>query len=191
MQNTDLLLQFQSVHKPFCFNEKPMLVWRAGSKSFHREIEMVLDEIDYKILRILQQNADLPITEIGEQVGLSHTPCWRRIKKMQDSGILGKRHYQINGKEIDFDISIFVFIKLNQHSAGVLDEFEEHVRPIPEVVQCFTVSGEFDYLLRIVVKSVHDYEKTVKEQILKLPNVGTVNSHFSLKEIKNTTELPI
>ncbi|MEM9330856.1 MAG: Lrp/AsnC family transcriptional regulator [Pseudomonadota bacterium] len=150
-----------------------------------------LDEIDFKILRILQENADVNINDIGQAVGLSHTPCWRRIKKMEDSGIIRVKRSILDSEKIGLDVSIFVFVRLDTHTSEVLESFEEATRSVPEILQCYTMSGEFDYLLRVVVKSVRDYEKTVKGRLLKLPHVGVMNSHFALNEIKNTTSLPI
>lgn len=150
-----------------------------------------LDDIDLKILRILQEQADVNITEIGERVGLSHTPCWRRIKKMEDAGIIQNRVCLVSPEKIGLDVSIFVFVRLDIHSSEVLDEFEAATKFIPEILQCYTMSGEFDYLLRVVVPSVRDYEQAVKGKLLKLPHVGTMNSHFALNEIKNSTALPI
>ncbi len=154
-------------------------------------INKPLDDIDMKILRILQFEPDINIADIGEQVGLSHTPCWRRIKKMEESGIIAGKFCLIDAEKIGLDVSIFVFVRLAIHSAQVLTEFEEATINIPQIMQCYTMSGEFDYLLRVVVPSVRDYEKAVKGTLLKLPHVGMMNSHFALNEIKNTHCLPI
>lgn len=150
-----------------------------------------LDDIDLQILRILQENSDKNINEIGERVGLSHTPCWRRIRKMDEAGIIKSRNCILDAEKIGLDVSIFVFVRLDTHSSEVLEEFEAATLKVPQILQCYTMSGEFDYLLRIAVRSVRDYEKTVKGQLLKLPHVGNMNSHFALNEIKNTTSLPI
>jgi len=150
-----------------------------------------LDTIDLKILRLLQRDCDMNINQIGEMVGLSHTPCWRRIKKMEDAGIIDSRKCILNAEEVGLDVSIFVFVRLDTHSSEILENFEEATEQIPEIMQCYTMSGEFDYLLRVVVNSVREYEKTIKGKLLKLPNVGAMNSHFALNEIKNTTELPL
>lgn len=150
-----------------------------------------LDEIDLKILRILQRDPDRNITDIGEAVGLSHTPCWRRIRKMQDSGVIRGRIMLLDAEKIGIDISVFVFVRLERHSPGVLEEFEEAARKVPEILQCYAMSGEFDFLLRVAVASVRDYERAVKGELLKLPHVGTMHSHFALNEVKNTNELPI
>lgn len=149
------------------------------------------DETDLKILRILQSEPDININDIGEKVGLSHTPCWRRIRKMQESGLLKGRTWQVDGEKAGLDVVIFVYVRLSIHSAEGLEAFEAATQNIPEILQCYTMSGEFDYLLRVVVPSVRDYERTVKGKLLKLPNVGMMNSHFALNEIKNTSRLPI
>ncbi|MDJ0612424.1 MAG: Lrp/AsnC family transcriptional regulator [Rhizobiaceae bacterium] len=150
-----------------------------------------LDDLDLKILRLLQQDSDIAISDLGEHVGLSHTPCWRRIKKMQEAGIILGNRSLLDAEKVRLDVSIFVFVKLDTHSADVLDAFENATATVPEILQCYTMSGEFDYLLRVVVSSVREYEKTVKGKLLKLPHVGTMNSHFALNEVKNTTELPL
>ena len=150
-----------------------------------------LDEIDLKILRILQSEPEINISDVGEKVGLSHTPCWRRIRKMQESGLLKGRVWLVDGEKAERDVSIFVFVRLDTHSAEVLEAFEAATQNIPEILQCYTMSGEFDYLLRVVVPDVKAYERAVKGKLLKLPNVGIMNSHFALNEIKNSTALPL
>ena len=152
---------------------------------------MKLDEIDLVILRILQQNSDMAISDIGEKVGLSHTPCWRRIKKMHEAGIIQGNRGILDPEKLQLDVSIFVFVKLDVHSAEALEAFEKATANVPEIMQCYTMSGEFDYLLRVVVSSVRDYEKAIKGKLLKLPHVGMTNSHFALNEVKNTTQLPL
>ena len=132
-----------------------------------------------------------PLGVIGEAVGLSHTPCWRRIRKMEDAGIISGRRCMLDAEKVGLDVSIFVFVRLDVHSPEVLEEFENATASVPEILQCYTMSGEFDYLLRVVVSTVREYERTVKGRLLKLPHVGVMNSHFALKEIKNSTELPI
>lgn len=152
---------------------------------------MKLDEIDTKILRILQEDASVNIGEVADRVGLSHTPCWRRINKLEESGHIKQRLCILDAEKIGMDVSIFVFVRLDTHSSEALEEFEHATRHIPEILQCYTMSGEFDYLLRVVVSTVRDYEKAIKGRLLKLPHVGMMNSHFALNEIKNITALPI
>ena len=150
-----------------------------------------IDETDRKILRMLQRDGESSIAEVAAVVGLSHTPVWRRIKRLQEAGILGPRRYRLDPERIGMDISILVFVKLDRHSSDVLESFEAAVQNVPEILQCYTMSGEFDYLLRVVVASVRDYEKAVKGRLLHLPHVGNLNSYFALNEIKNSQELPL
>ncbi|MCP4185073.1 MAG: Lrp/AsnC family transcriptional regulator [Hyphomicrobiales bacterium] len=150
-----------------------------------------LDDIDFKILRILQSEPDINIFAIGERVGLSHTPCWRRIKKMEENGIIVGKVCLIDPEQIGLDVSIFVFIRLAIHSAKVLTQFEKATLLVPQILQCYTMSGEFDYLLRVIVATVREHEKTVKGILLKQPHVDIMNSHFALNEIKNSTCLPL
>ncbi len=150
-----------------------------------------IDETDRKILRQLQRDGERSIADVAEAVGLSHTPVWRRIKRMQEAGILGGRPYRLNPEKIGLDVSILVFVKLDRHSPEALESFEASVLDVPEILQCYTMSGEFDYLLRVVVATVRDYEKAVKGRLLRLPHVGNLNSHFALSEIKNSHELPL
>ena len=110
---------------------------------------------------------------------------------MEERGIILGRVCLIDPEKTGLDISIFVFIRLAIHSAEVLTAFEKATLDVPQILQCYTMSGEFDYLLRVVVPSVREYEKTVKGKLLKLPHVGVMNSHFALNEIKNTTSLPL
>ncbi len=152
---------------------------------------LALDETDLKILRAMQRDGEASIQEIGDKVGLSHTPVWRRIKRMQEAGLIRGRAWQLDAERVGLDVSIFVFVKLDRHSPEVLEAFEAATLGVPEILQCYTMSGEFDYLLRVVVGSVRNYEKTIKGKLLRLPHVGNLNSHFALNEIKNTGELPL
>jgi len=170
---------------PFSINTVPIAAGHNPGKI------MRLDEIDLKILRLLQKDSDIAISDLGARVGLSHTPCWRRIKKMQEAGVILGNKSILDVEKVCLDVSIFVFVKLDIHSAEVLNTFEKATSTVPEILQCYTMSGEFDYLLRVVVSSVREYEKTIKGKLLKLPHVGTMNSHFALNEVKNTTELPL
>lgn len=110
---------------------------------------------------------------------------------MQESALLKGRVWLVDPERAGQDVFIFVFVRLDTHSAEAMDAFEKATLDIPEILQCYTVSGEFDYLLRVVVSSVREYERVGKGKLLKLPHVGIVNSHFALNEVKNTTVLPV
>ena len=149
-----------------------------------------LDEIDYKILRILQQDADKNIDEIGHMVGLSHTPCWRRIKKMEDAGVILAKRCILNSEKVGLDVSIFVHVRLDIHSSEVLEEFEAATQSIPEIMQCYTMSGEFDYLLRVVCDGLNSYERFTREQLTTLPGIRSIESSFALGRVKERGALP-
>jgi len=150
-----------------------------------------LDAIDFKILRELQVDASMPIEILAERIGLSHTPCWRRLKKMEDRGFIRGRVVLLSPEALDLGVTVFATITLKAHTEDVLLAFENAVRQCQEIVECFSMTGDRDYILRIVVGSVADYEKILKEKLLHLPEVASINSAFALKEIKYTTALPI
>ena len=150
-----------------------------------------MDKIDYKILKILQSQPELNITEIGKRVGLSHTPCWRRIKQMQDKGVIVSRSVILDPVALKLDVCVFCFVKLANHQENTLLEFENAVLRLPDVLQCYSITGDYDYCLRVVTSDIRHYEKVLKRKLIQLPNVAFVNSSFTLREIKNTTKLPL
>ena len=152
---------------------------------------MDIDSVDNKILSIIQSDADVPIQEIGEQVGLSHTPCWRRIKKMSEVGVIRRKVALLDADQLDLAVNIFVNVTLRRHQENALNRFEEAVQDIAEIVECYTVSGATDFLLRIVVPSVAAYEHLLKSKLVHLPEIGNLSSTIALRQVKYTTELPL
>lgn len=150
-----------------------------------------MDAMDRKILRVLQGQPDLPMTELAEMVGLSHTPCWRRIKKMEADGVISRRALILDPKKVGFGVNVFAHLHFARQDEETLESFEASVGLYPQIVECFSMSGESDYLLRIVAQSIEDYEQFLKKVVLHLPGVSTVNSSFSLKTVKLTTDLPV
>lgn len=150
-----------------------------------------LDSIDRKILATLQSEPDLSIAELGERVGLSQTPCWRRMRRLQDVGVLKERAWILDGDKLGLSVSVFAEVRLKLHDEETLEAFESQTRACREIVECFTVSGDSDYLMRIVVGSVSAYEQLLKKVLLHLPGVASVNSNFALNTVKMTTALPI
>lgn len=150
-----------------------------------------IDACDLRILRALQDNPDLAVTDLAALVGLSHTPCWRRIKRLEEAGIISGRAVLIDPAAVGCDVSVFASIKIRQHDEETLEAFEAAVGRCPQIVECFSMSGDADYILRIVTRSVSDYEALMKKVILHLPGVGSINSSFALKCIKLTTKLPV
>jgi Lrp/AsnC family transcriptional regulator len=150
-----------------------------------------LDEFDLKILRILQQDADCSMAQLGERVGLSHTPCWRRVKKLEEHGFIRGRVVLLDPERLDLTVNVFVEVHLKQHDEAALNAFETAVQQVEEVVECYTVSGEKDFLLRVVVPDVAAYEHLLKHRLVHLPAVGSLSSTFALRQVKYTTQLPL
>lgn len=150
-----------------------------------------MDVLDLRILDALQKDATLSIAELAERVGLSHTPCWRRLKKLEDSGVILGRKMLLDAKAVGLGVIVLAEVRLRVHDEAALDAFEASVRNCDEIVDCFTVSGDRDYQLRILVKNVMEYEVFLKKNLLHLPNVASVNSVFVLKSVKQTTHIPL
>ena len=154
-------------------------------------IAMELDRFDRQILIALQHDSDISMQELGERVGLSHTPCWRRVKKLQEQGVISRQVTLLNAAKLDLAVNVFVNVTLRRHQENALNRFEEAVQEVAEIVECYTVSGETDFLLRIVVSDVEAYEHLLKGTLVHLPEVGNLSSTFALRQVKYTTELPI
>lgn len=150
-----------------------------------------MDNIDHRILSELQENADLPMQELGDRVGLSHTPCWRRVKRLEEQGIVKRRVALLDAEQLDLAVNVFVNVSLRRHQENALNRFETAVQDVPEVVECYSVSGETDFLLRVVVADVTAYERLVKATLVHLPEVGNLTSTFALRQVKYTTALPL
>lgn len=150
-----------------------------------------LDDFDMKILKALQQNADYSMNELGDLVGLSHTPCWRRIKRLEADGFIKGKVTLLDPAKLNLSVTVHVYINIKSHDEESLNAFESAVQTIREVVECYSISGDKDYLLRVVVDSVEYYEKLLKQQLVHLPNVASVNSIFALRQVKYTTALPL
>ena len=150
-----------------------------------------LDEYDKKILKVLQANAEYSMVELGEKVGLSHTPCWRRIKRLEEEGYILGRVTLLNPEKLELSVNVHAYIIIKKHDEESLNAFESAVQSIKEIVECYSTTGDKDYMLRVVVKSVDHYERLLKTTLVHLPNVASVNSAFALKRVKYTTQLPI
>lgn len=150
-----------------------------------------LDKFDLKILGILQKSADISMNELGQRVGLSHTPCWRRVKQLEDQGYIQKRVALLNPGSLDLHVNVHAYITIKSHDKASLDAFEAAIQGVEEVIECYSTTGEKDYILRLLVKDVETYESLLKNKLVHLPNVGSVNSAFALKQVKYTTEIPV
>lgn len=150
-----------------------------------------LDRIDYRILAQLQETGDMTVQELGERVGLSHTPCWRRMRRLEKERIIVRRVALLDGERLDLAVNVFVNVSLKRHQENALNRFEEAVQDVPEVVECYSVSGETDFLLRVVVADVRAYEHLLKATLVHLPEVGNLTSTFALRQVKYSTALPL
>ncbi len=150
----------------------------------------MLDAMDLKILGLLQADATVPVAEIGKAVGLSTTPCWRRIQKLEEAGVIKRRVAVLDAAKINVGVTVFVSIKTDQHSLDWLDRFHAAVADMPEVVGFYRMSGEVDYLMRVVVPDIAAYDAFYKKLISRI-DIAKVSSAFAMEEIKNTTQLPL
>jgi Lrp/AsnC family transcriptional regulator len=150
-----------------------------------------MDEVDRKILRVLMIEPDMPIMKLAERVNLSHTPCWRRVKRMEEDGVILGRALLVDAAAVGLGISVFAQIKLKVQDEYTLESFEATARNCASIVECFSMSGESDYLLRIVTGSISEYEQFLKRVLLHMPGVASVNSSFALKQIKASLALPL
>ena len=153
-------------------------------------IEEKMDSFDRNILRILQQDCTAPVSEVAAQVGLSTTPCWRRIQAMEKSGIITKRVALADPEKLNVGLSIFVMIKTNQHNPSWLADFAKIAVDFPEIVEFYRMSGDVDYLLKVVVPDMKAYDNFYKQLITKA-DFSDISSSFAMEEIKYTTALPV
>ncbi len=150
----------------------------------------MLDSMDIKILTILQEDSTLPVAEIGKKVGLSTTPCWRRIQKLEQDGVIERRVVLLNPKSVNAGVTVFVAITTNQHNSAWLERFHMTVAKFPEIVEAYRMSGQVDYLLRVVVPDIASYDKFYKAFIAQI-DLTDVSSSFAMEQIKFTTALPL
>jgi Lrp/AsnC family transcriptional regulator len=150
-----------------------------------------LDAYEKRILRLLQEDASLSNAEIAEKVGLSASPCWRRIDRLERAGFIKRRVALLDRRKVGLNAQIFAQVKLNAHGRANLDEFAAAIRDLPEVLECYVMMGSVDFLLRIVAPDIEAYEKLFFNRLSQLPGVQEVNSTVALSEIKATTALPL
>ncbi len=153
---------------------------------------MKLDHIDHKILRHLQENARITNAELADKVGLSPTPCLRRLRRLESDGIIRGYHTEINREALGVNVTVIILVKLEREDDKTLREFEAAIKKRSEVMECYLVTGKFDYFIRVVIPSLSAYEAFLSETILRMPNISTVESSFTLREVerKIVVELP-
>ena len=151
---------------------------------------MKLDSIDLKILDILQRDAEQQVAQIAEQVGLSATPCWRRIQRMKEAGVITRQVALLDPQKINVGVTVFVSVRTSTHTQEWFDRFTATVDAIAEVVEFYRMSGDVDYLLRVVVPDIAAYDAVYK-RLVAGTNLHDVSSSFAMQELKQTTALPL
>lgn len=154
-------------------------------------LQMTLDAIDQKILAALQGNARLTNVELAEQAGLSPSPCLRRVRTLEDDGIIKGYAALVDQESVGLPVSVFVMVSLEKQIEHALELFEERIRALPEVMECYLMTGDSDYLLRVVTSDLQAYEKFLMQQLTKFPGVNSIKSSFALKQVVYRTALPI
>lgn len=152
---------------------------------------MKLDAIDRKILAALQDNGRLSNVELAERVGLSPSPCLRRVRMLEDAGMITRYVALLDQKAVGLPVSVFISIKLERQSEDDLDRFEAEVSRYPEVLECYLMTGTRDYLLRVATRDLAAYERFLKTKLTRVENVASIESSFALKQVKYTNSLPL
>jgi len=149
------------------------------------------DAIDAKLLDLIQRDASLSVAELAGQVGLSSSPCWRRIKRLEEDGVIARRVTILNGEKLGLGFEVYCTVKLSLPNKDNLEAFERAIDGWPEVMQCATVTGSADYELRIVTRDMRAFDDFLREKILSLGLVSNIESRIVITSVKNTTALPL
>ena len=149
-----------------------------------------MDAIDRKILAVVQDDASLSVAEIGQRVGLSSTPCWKRIQRLEADGVILRRVALVDQNKIGLGISVFVSVESADHSEAWLRKFADAVSAMPEVMEFYRMAGDVDYMLRVACASIQDYDAFYKRLIDTMP-LKNVTSRFAMERIKSTTAYPL
>ncbi|WP_028745094.1 Lrp/AsnC family transcriptional regulator [Rhizobium mesoamericanum] len=151
----------------------------------------LIDNVDRKILRLLQREGDLSHAALAERVGASSASCWRRIKALEAAGMLGPTVRLVSPEAVGRGLTVFCQVRMKAHDSVARSDFERFVESHEEVLECYSMSGDWDYLLRVAVADVQDYERLLMQGILTHQAVATSSSHFALKRVKYSTSVPV
>ncbi|QPC88279.1 AsnC family transcriptional regulator [Mesorhizobium sp. NBSH29] len=154
-------------------------------------MQQELDPLDRRILQALQEDASRSTAEIAEMVGMSQSPCWRRIQRLKDEGFIRSQVAIVDRRKVGLNAQVFVLVKLTMHGRQNLDEFSDQIRAFDEVLECHVLMGGYDFLIRVVAADIDAYHTFFFDKLSRLPGVQEVNSVISLSEIKSTTALPL
>ncbi len=150
----------------------------------------MLDVLDRKLLALLQRNASLSIAELGERIGLSSTPCWKRLRRLEDEGYIERRVALVNRAKVGLPVTVFVSIRTNEHNDAWLAEFAKASTAFPEIVEVYRMSGDVDYLMKVIVPDIEGYDRFYKK-LIRAVKLTDVSSAFAMEQIKYTTEVPL
>jgi DNA-binding Lrp family transcriptional regulator len=150
-----------------------------------------LDAASLRILERLQQDSEISIADLAEQVGLSTSPCWRRVNDLKEAGIIRGCVAVVDPMSLGLAVNVFVHVSLEKQTQAALQAFDEAVRSRPEVMECYLMSGEADYMLRVVVEDLGQYQRLVLDHLTRIPGVANIRSSFALGQVKYTTALPL
>jgi Lrp/AsnC family transcriptional regulator len=154
-------------------------------------MQIDLDRGDLRILDVLQEHGDLSAADVAERVGMTASTCWRRVSRLQEQGVLKQRVALVDREKVGLNVMVFSHVKLTGHGRDALLKFEQAVREHPEILDCYTLMGETDFLLRIVCRDIKAYEAFFLDHLSRFPGVQSVNSSIALAVIKETTALPL
>ncbi len=151
----------------------------------------LIDELDARILELIQEDASLSVADLAERVGLSPSPCWRRIKRLEDLGVIRKRVTVLDPDKLGLGFEVYVSVKLSLPSRTNLEAFEARLENWPEVVSCQTVTGHEDYMLRVMTRDMHAYDDFLRDKLLASDLVSGVESRIIMRSVRQTTAVPI
>lgn len=164
----------------------PLAYHAENSAAFHGNCRMELDKFDIAILEALQRDARVSLQELSGQVGLTSSPCWTRIKRMEAAGVIEGYTVRVNAEKLGLADTVIVQVTLDSHSDEALFEFGRALEAIPEVLEAFLISGDYDYYIRIAVRDTRDYERLLRERLYKIPGIRHSRSSFVLRQLKQS-----
>jgi Lrp/AsnC family transcriptional regulator len=151
---------------------------------------MDMDRLDRHILQLLQADATASVQALGERVGLSHNACWRRIKRLEEAGVIRKRVALVDAKQVGHGVTVFVTVRTSHHTEEWLEKFASGVAALPEVMEFYRMSGDVDYLLKVLVADIAEYDRFYKK-LIRIAPLHDVSSSFAMEQVKYTTEVPV
>jgi Lrp/AsnC family transcriptional regulator len=164
---------------------------QPNCKSMKKIVHVEIDRIDRGILDALQRDGSLSAADVASQVGLSTTTCWRRIQQLERSGVIKQRVALLDRAKLGLDVMVFVQVRLSTQGRDAIAQFDQAIRDRPEVLDCYTLTGEWDFWLRIVTHDMKEYEAFFLDHLSKIPNVQSVNSSIAVTVVKESTVLPL